>query len=204
MELAHYPDKFAKKKLSRLFAKLPASEIRYGEADKLLSAQHREPHLEGSYKGNLREANDDVEVLSLYLDGEFAACLSIFLEKNNMKNDEADHFARIDIVIVEDNFRKMGLGKLLVMTSIKYVLDRWGPKLYSLSCLAGHEAMAIILEDVGFKGEQRRNEEYKRETLSFNDVDQDEFSSFIDTRVADTIKLVRYRLRKAADSDTGS
>ena len=55
--------------------------------------------------------------------------------------------------------------------------------------------MAKILEQIGFHGEQRANEEFKRETISFSEVDQAEFSALINARLSNSIQLVKYRLR---------
>ena len=137
-------------------------------------------------------------MLCLYYKGAQIASLSFFIEKNKMKREERDHFARIDIVIVEKEFRRLGFGKLLVFTAIKYLLDRWGARIYSISCLAAHDAMAKILDDIGFHAEQRPEENFKRETISFSEVDQDEFSALVDSRLENSVQLVRYRLRQPA------
>ena len=198
MELTDYPDRVAKANIAELFSSFPHAELRYSEFDKFLSASMREPQLGSSYSGNKEEANGIFDVLCLYHKGAQTASLSLFLEKNEMKKDHSDHFARIDIVIVEKEFRKNGLGKLLVFTAIKYILDRWGPRIYSISCLAAHEAMAKILEQIGFHGEQRANEDFIRESISFSEVNQAEFSALINERLSNSIQLVKYRLRQPA------
>ena len=135
-------------------------------------------------------------MLCLYYKDVHLGSLSFFLEQNEMRKVLQDHFARIDIVIVEKAFRNKAVGNLLVLTVLKYLLDRWGPRIYSISSLAAHEAMVRILEEVGFEGKQGESDLFKREAILFDEADQGEFSSLIDTRLADTIQLVHYRLRQ--------
>lgn len=198
MNVDKYPAKPAKDKIAQLYGSFPSSEIRFGEFDMFASAHAREAHLGSTYHEDMEEAKGTLEVLCLYHKDQLMGSLSFFLKKNDMKKCEADHFARIDIVIVEKEFRNIGIGKLLVFTAIKYLLDRWGRGIYSISCLAAHAAMEKILEQIGFRGEQRANENFKRETISLGEMGPDEFSSLIDERVSGSMQLVRYRLRQPA------
>ncbi len=196
MKLNDSPDKIPKTKIAELYESFPHAELRFSEFDKFSSASIREPQLDSSYNADPQEGKGVFDVLCLYYKGAQMATLSFFIEKNKMKKKEPDHFARIDIVIVEKEFRKMGIGQLLVLTAIKYLLDRWRAWIYSMSCLAAHDAMAKILDDIGFHAEQRPDEDFIRETISFSEVDQDEFSTIINTRLASSIQLVKYRLRQ--------
>lgn len=198
MNLDEYPAKPAKDKINKLYTNFPSSEIRFGEFGKFASAHAREAHLGSSYKEHEEEGKGALDVLCLYHRSQLMGCLSFFLEKNEKRKCEADHFARIDIVIVEEEFRNIGVGKLLVFTAIKYLIERWGQGIYSISCLAAHAAMAKILEQIGFQGEQRANEDFKRETITFAEMDLDEFSSLINERISGSMQLVRYRLRQPA------
>ncbi len=198
MNLADQSGESAKVAIAALFDNFPSTELRFGEFDKFAGAHAREAHLGSSYKENMAEGKGTRDVLCLYHQGQLMGCLSFFLEKNEIRKSEADHFARIDIVIVEKAFRNIGIGKLLVFTAIKYLLDRWGQGIYSISCLAAHAAMAKILEQVGFEGEQRFEEDFKRETISFSDTGTEAFSALISERVAGSIQLTRYRLRQPA------
>lgn len=194
MNLNDFPEGQAKKRIVEHYDAFPYLEVRYSELKTFSSALLRQPQLRSSYNDKLEAGKSIFDVLCLYHRGVHAGSLSFFLERNEMRKNEADHFGRIDIVIVETAFQRKAVGKLLVITAITYLLDRWGPIIYSLSCLAAHEAMAKILEEIGFEGEQRTNEAFIRETLSFENVNRDEFSALLNTRLAKTIQLVNYRL----------
>ncbi len=199
MDLNKSPGNIAKSKIAKLYKDFPHAELRFSEFDKFATAHRREPHLGSSYNDDPQQKNGIFDVLGLHYNGAQVASLSFFIEKNKMKKrQEPDHFARIDIVIVEKEFRRLGLGKILVFTAIKYLLDRWGARIYSISCLAAHDAMAKILDDIGFHAEQRPEENFIRATISFDEVNQDEFSALINSRLEDSIQLVRYRLRQPA------
>ena len=197
MDLNKTPANIAKSKIAKLYKDFPHAELRFSEFDKFAIAHRREPQLGSSYNDDPQQKNGLFDVLGLHYNGAQVASLSFFIEKNKMKKrDEPDHFARIDIVIVEKEFRRLGLGKILVFTAIKYLLDRWGARIYSISCLAAHDAMAKILDDIGFHTEQRPDEDFIRKTITFSEVDQDEFSTLIDTRLEGSIQLANYRLRQ--------
>ena len=196
MDLNKTPANIAKSKIAKLYKDFPHAELRFSEFDKFAQAHRREPHLGSSYNDNPQQKNGLFDVLGLHYNGAQVASLSFFIEKNKMKRQEPNHFARIDIVIVEKEFRRLGLGKILVFTAIKYLLDRWGARIYSISCLAAHDAIAKILDDIGFHAEQRPEENFIRETISFSEIDQGEFSSLINTRIEGSIQLVKYRLRQ--------
>lgn len=198
MELGDYPDGTAKQAIDGLFERHPSLQVRYSEFDRFRATSSREPHLESSYVEREGEGKGLFDVLCLYYEEAHLGSLSFYLEENEMRKVLQDHFARIDIVIVEKAFRNKGVGNLLVLTVLKYLLDRWGPRIYSISCLAAHDAMVRILEEAGFQGEQGENESFKRETISFSEVDQADFSSLTDTRLAEAIQLVHYRLRQPA------
>lgn len=200
MNVDDYPGGPAKDKIAEVFKNFPSSEIRFGEYDVFGSAHAREAHLGSSYKEDTEEGKGTYDVVCLYYEDQVMGSLSFFLEKNEIRAEKgkADHFARIDIVIVEKEFRNIGVGKLLVFTTIKYLLDRWGQGIYSISCLAAHAAMAKILEQVGFESEQRASEDFRRETISFGDDGIEAFSAFIDERVSGSMQLTRYRLRQPA------
>ena len=198
MDLNKSPGNIPKSKIAKLYKDFPHAELRFSEFDKFAIAHRREPHLGSSYNDDPEKGQGIFDVLCLYYKGAQVASLSFFVEKNKMKRQEPDHFARIDIVIVENEFRRLGLGKLLVFTAIKYLLDRWSARIYSISCLAAHDAMAKILDGIGFHAEQRPEENFIRATISFDEVNQDEFSALINSRLEDSIQLVRYRLRQPA------
>jgi GNAT superfamily N-acetyltransferase len=196
MNVNKYPDRAARRGVATFYDEFPDVEIRYGELDVFKSSSMREPGLQSSYSGKRGDGKACFDVLTLYRKGQLLAALSYFVDTNPRRKTSDNLFARIDVVVTEKDYRGMGVGKLLVITALKYVMQRWGVHLYSISCLAAHDAMARILDSVGFASEQRPNENYVRQTLSFTEVDRAEFAARIDRALAETIQRVRYKFRQ--------
>ncbi len=88
--------------------------------------------------------------LLVSIDGEPAGALSFIMQDNPRKAQPANAFGRIDLVIVAERFRRLGLGRLLTLSALVFALEVFGRRLYSISCLAAHPAMEKILVDFGF------------------------------------------------------
>ncbi len=113
-----------------------------------------------------------LDILSVELFGAAAGVCSFVVRTNRHKPDGRNRYGRVDLVIVERQARGLELGRLLTLAGVVQMLADHGEQLYSISCLAAHPAIAHILESVGFKPDDQRDDTYCHEQLALDDPSQ--------------------------------
>lgn len=146
--------------------------------------------------GESGENKRRLQVLAIEVDGEAVGVVSYIVSTNAYRQSSLDLYGRIDLVIMARHLRGLGIGRLLVLSSITQLLAVYGRRLYSLSSLAAHPAMESILEEVGFGGEYRQNDNFKHEELRFDDLDVEGYLDSIILKSKEALGLTNYRLRQ--------
>lgn len=132
--------------LLTLFAAHPRLTLRWGTQEVLKRFRAGEPGLVSSAR-----ATTDVKIVLLEYAGTPLGVASFFLEKNTRRATGDNLFARVDLVIVSESQRGRGVARALVLCVLTYLLGVHGDRLYSISCLAAHDAIVKILCDEGFQ-----------------------------------------------------
>jgi hypothetical protein len=116
---------------------------------------------------------------------------------NLQKTDRRNQYGRIDLVIVEEKFRKMGISRILVLAAVKSLLDRFGNTLYSISCLAAHAAIARIFEaDLAATVTERDSANFVHESLAISEETSSQLQASVTKQLADAVQVTAYRLRQ--------
>lgn len=138
--------------------------------------------------------------LLVTVDHEPAGVLSFVQYVNPQKAPPADSFGRIDLVIVAERFRNLGLARLLTLSALVYALEVFGRRLYSISCLAAHPAMETILGDIGFTVRPRDGRNYVHTELP---LAPGAWAGLLDDAAAETksaAQVSNYRIRRRMGS----
>lgn len=120
--------------------------------------------------------------------------LTFFFDTNIQKSPPRNQYARIDIVVVPKDHRKLGVGKALVYLSLLEILNSYGNNVYNISCLAGHVGISNILSGVGFETEKRADEDFVRCTKLINEDVQDDYKRELEERIIKELKTLNYKL----------
>lgn len=134
--------------------------------------------------------------LALFVQDEPVGVVSYCVSENKNRKVGAAAFARIDLVITHPAYRGKGYGKVLLLAALTCLLRDSGDRLYSISCLAAHPAIAKMLEELGFHGELRDGQNFKLETLNLNAGDAARSEKAFSRKLTDSLRASNYRFRQ--------
>ncbi len=137
-----------------------------------------------------------LQVLSLTYAGENVGAISLVVQSNLVKKTQNNRFGRIDLVIVDPAWRGYGLGSVLVLGGLVHLLDVWGPRLYSISSLAAHDAISSILNKLGFHGEVRSGKDFVHEERKLAGDDHRHMLADLTDAMSTALQTTNYRLRQ--------
>ncbi len=146
--------------------------------------------------GKPRPTGSSLEILGVHCNLEPAGVVSLVLERNFRKSGAANSFGRIDLVIVPESFRRLGLARLLVFSGILYLLEKYGDRLYSISCLAAHPAIEKILSEVGFASRERPGCNYVHVELKLESVDRRPLIATLLEKTEAAARIAHFKFRK--------
>ena len=155
-----------------------------------------EPNLVSALDGKDDKTRTPLQVISIRDQRELMGVISFFTSFNARRPAASNRFARIDLVIVHDDYRQHGVGRLLVYSAIAHLLIDQRDCLYSISCLAAHDAIAKILEDVGFVASDRDGQNFIHEELKLDGKDRQQLASEFLDHTAMALQRTNYRLRQ--------
>ncbi len=135
-------------------------------------------------------------VLTLRLDGQPTGVLSLVTTENPRRSNPRSRYGRIDLVIVEPGARGLGLGRVLILSALGGLLREDGPSLYSISCLAAHGAVAKVLEDVGFVGVERMDQDFTLMKISVEDEGMEALLARFEEAAGHAVTKAAYRIRQ--------
>ena len=105
-------------------------------------------------------------------------------------------YGRIDAVVVEPACRGHGVGGWLVNINLRYFLAGWPGKLYSISTIAAHKAIAHILGSLGFEVTEDLVKEEDKVSLRIDEGQEEELAHLLAGRVSENARRVFFRLRQ--------
>ncbi len=147
----------------------PFSDLSLTKAENALYINFRnmEPHLV-SCSDNF-SADQKEEVLVLHEKGHPLGMVSVVIRENLHKATPPKSYARLDLVIVSKPYRNLGVGRLLIVSALLFVLRTWEQKIYSISCLAGHKTVEKFLKELSFQDHPRKEKDFWQGTLNLEE-----------------------------------
>ncbi len=183
--------------LERIFSTQPQLKMRFVDMDVYQRFRSMESGLVSCLDGQTGSDRQTPQVLAITLDDEPVGVVSFLVSTNVHKPSSSNLYGRIDLVVMSSQFRGLGIGRLLVLSVITQLLAVYGRRLYSLSSLAAHPAMEVILEGVGFDGEYRQKDNFKHEELRLEEADRSALLTFFGEKTAEALQASNFRLRQA-------
>jgi len=156
----------------------------------------RESSLVSIMDGKPESSEINFNAISLNISGVLAGCASYAVMNNANKAGARNLYARIDLVITKVSFRGLGTSRLLILVLMAYLLEKFGPHLYSISCLAAHPAIEHVLEKLGFSPEKSPDRNYTKEILDLSARDTGELFDWYRKEAENSLRLVKYHLRQ--------
>ncbi|MCH8881680.1 MAG: GNAT family N-acetyltransferase [Planctomycetes bacterium] len=183
--------------LERIFGTQQRLKVRFVDLEVYQRFRSMECGLVSCLDGQTGPDPQRPQVLAIALHDKPVGVVSFLVSTNAYKQSSSNLYGRIDLVIMSSHSRGLGIGRLLVLSAITQLLALYGRRLYSLSSLAAHPAMEVILEGVGFSGEYRQNDNFKHEELQLEDADRNGLITFFREKTAEALQASNFRLRQA-------
>lgn len=174
----------------------PRLAIAQGDMAAYKVLRHREPALVSITDGDHGLDQNALDALVLQHNDEPVGAVSYLVQTNKIKEPGRNQFARIDLVITDARFRELGVGRALLMCVIYHLLHHWQDKLYSISCLAAHEAIRKTLEGIGFAGQVKEGLNYVHEEMKLDQQLAATLLQEMARRAAAALKIVNYNFRQ--------
>jgi len=147
-----------------------------------------------------REKKLEPEVLVVNANNKSLGVVSLVVEKNKYKAYPTNHYARIDLVIVHQNSRSLGVGRLLVLCAITYLLRTQGKRIYSISCLAAHKSVENILKDLSFQQHKVQDNNYWQGAFKLEGLDTKLLTRQFAEQTSQCLKMIKFRLRQRQET----
>ena len=129
----------------------------------------REPNLVAYFDEHRDAPNAETFFTVVYVKEDPAACASFIVDRNAQKTNDRSYFGRLDLVMTFEQYRGFGLGRIVMLAALGHAIETYGNRLYSISCLAAHEAVAHVLESLGFERRVTSDELYVQEQYALDD-----------------------------------
>lgn len=175
----------------------PFPDLQLTQAEKALYRNFRysEPNLV-SCTDNF-EGKQEEEVLVLLEKGQPLGVVSMVIQENLNKQTSRKSYVRLDLVITEKKYRNLGIGRLLMVCALIYILKTRGQQIYSISCLAAHKTVEKFLKKLSFQDHPRKEKKFWQGTLN---LEEESLQPLLDSYLekAETcFKWTAYHLEKA-------
>ena len=182
--------------LSHPFRAFPALALKHDDRTALQSLRYREPDLVGLIDGMAPDEYTELAVLGIHHGGENLGVGSALVVTNSRRGSESNLYGRVDLIIVDPAFRGMGLGRAVILCLLLHMLKTHGSRLYSISSLAAHGAVAKVLEDLGFQRGNREAKNFVTESLALEAGDHDAVIDICLGELESVLRLINFRLRQ--------
>jgi GNAT superfamily N-acetyltransferase len=180
------------------FRSFPHLSLTTGEEDIYRRFRNREGTLVSCLDdSSAKRIFSDFEVLVFRSRGEPCGVVSLAVGTNYQKTDRHNQYGRIDLVIVDPEYRKLGISRVLVLAGVGWILEHFGRTLYSISCLAAHTAIARIFEaNLAATVSERDGANFVHESLTIREETSSQFQTSVAQKPADAVQVTAYRLRQ--------
>lgn len=136
------------------------------------------------------------QILALRAFGIEAGMTSYTIHENSVKKIPPRNYARIDLVIVPEELRGLGVARVVVLAALIDLLMQHGEDIYSISCLAGHEAVARILTKLAFQEGQKKEGNFRHFELRLENFNSQNLVKTFESELALALQFTNYRFRQ--------
>jgi GNAT superfamily N-acetyltransferase len=176
----------------------PFPDLQITQAEKALyrNFRYNEPNLV-SCTDNF-EGKQEEEVLVLLEKGQPLGVVSMVIQENLNKQTSRKSYARLDLVIVHKKYRNLGVGHLLMVCALVYILRSRGSEIYSISCLAAHKTVEKFLKELSFQDHPRKEKNYWQGTL---DLEEESLRTLLDSyleKAKTCLQWTAYQLQRSS------
>lgn len=178
-------------KLATLLAQYPSLRMRQGGKELFERCRAVAPELVSS-----AGTGTTLQVFLLEYDGEPIGGTSYFVQTNANRKHQENLWARIDLVVVFKTYRRLGLARLLVLFVLTQILEFYGDRLYSISCLAAHEAIGKILESIQFVAKPMNDKNFVHAELRVTRSSLEKTLHLLNGEAEKALRLVNYRFHQ--------
>lgn len=140
--------------------------------------------------------------VAVEIDGQPVAVTSLVVQSNPRRSSPLTAYGRIDLVIVDSEFRSLRLGRLVVTAALLELLEKFGTQLYSVSCLAAHPAIERILDSFGFTKTLRGEKNYVHEEIKLQGDDHIQMRSNLTDALTECLQQSRFHIRQVLGKAT--
>lgn len=181
----------------------PFPTLTLGWSDETLFRRFRlvDPSLVSCLDSHGDDRSADVEYLVVICNEETAGLLSLVTQENRRRPRSSSLYTRIDLVIVEKRFRRLGLARLLILASLVHAIKVFGSRIYSISCLAADPAIEKILSPIGFASSQRTNRTFVHQELKLGHDSRDTLADRLMIDATAAARIASYRMRNRKPND---
>ncbi|OIQ17867.1 MAG: hypothetical protein BM556_10600 [Bacteriovorax sp. MedPE-SWde] len=173
--------------------------IKVNDQDAFNKLARVEGSLVSSYSKNSK-SEQYFQTIVIYYADHLIGAISFFVAKNEMRKVKNNLYERIDIVVVPKRFRGNGISKALVLLAIHYCNISFGNRIYSISCLAAHEAISRVLDGLNFRCNRGNDENFSRHSIYFDPSESQEYAKLIEENLKSAIHRINYKLHKEIGS----
>lgn len=182
--------------LSTLLDAYPHVRIHFGQKDDFTKFRTYAPQLVSCFD-NAQKDLEQPQLLVFHWKEQPLGVLSFFIEHNQYKTSSLNHYARIDLVIVPQQFEGFGIASVLIYAALVYFLNAHAARLYSISCLAAHPAVAHILETkCGFQPKKEKVDDYTEYALQIDEGQATTYHAEAYQRAEESVMQCAYRIRQ--------
>lgn len=150
--------------LARLFEPFAGLSLSKAENALYKSFRYKESELV-SCSDNFSGDQEEV-VLALSDKGRPSGIISLVIRENHNKPTPPKSYVRLDLIIVDKKYRNLGVGRLLMVCSLIFILKTRESQVYSVSCLAAHETVEKFLRELTFEEKHGREKNFWQGTLN--------------------------------------
>lgn len=186
--------------LDEFISDYPELSLKFGDIATYKRLRIVESHLVSCFDTDHQSGNK-LQLLTISRGAEVLAVTSFGIFQNLQRSVGLDLYARIDLVIAEKKWRGCGISRVLVYCVLIYILKTYGRRLYSISCLAAHDAIAKILESLSFVVKMKDTKGYQHEHLDLEKVRYEDVLNQIQSQVPEVLGRSYAKIQRIAGND---
>jgi len=179
------------------FTPYPDLQLTQGDVITFKRFRYLEPGLVSLLDANGSILEENHEVLVLGYKNDPVGCISLVLfPKTEPCDGRMYHNARLDLVIVPNGFREMGIGRTLIHLGLCYLLERCGATLHTISAQTEHPAVDRVLQNLEFPLIPVMQDTTLCRSLNLKSFDFPGFLHVIQEKTGESLKRLHTHLRQ--------
>ncbi|CCQ90489.1 hypothetical protein NITGR_290089 [Nitrospina gracilis 3/211] len=176
-------------------ATYPQMQVLEGDMTTFKRFRFLEPGLVSLLDSNPTALENHHKVLVLVYKNDPLGCISLVHLPRMDTLNRVFYNARLDLVIVANGFRGMGIGRSMMLMGMYYLLETLGDSLKSISAATPHPAADRVLQSLEFTLLPSQDGSLHR-TLDLKGLDRPGLLHVIRDKTDESLKRMHYTLRR--------